>query len=215
MFVFRDVESNVIALREKVFQTDQPGTDTRGGFFGKNRVEGENFALETAKAFGNQLADGAEADDTDGFTGNFPAHEFGLFPFTSAGGSIGGNQMTGISEHERNDLFSNGIGISAGSIHHIDFALPRIFRVDRVVPCTGTDNHLESRQCIDQFRGYLLAANNKCIGVGMLCRKSHKLSLSVLYNGITPVSLKKLLGNCVEFGWNQYFFHSFLHIKSE
>ena len=123
--------------------------------------------------------------------------------------------MTGISQHERDHFFGDGVGVGTGRVHDIDFSLPGVFGVDGVVTGSGSDDDFELGQGVNQLLINFFAPDNERIGVGMLRGEGVEFGLGVLYHGVISVGFKEFFGNRVEFGRDQYFFHSFLRRNGE
>ena len=83
--IFGDVERDEVSLCENFFNGAEFNADRSGFFFRNEGVESESFDVETGEAFNEELTDMTEAEDTDGFAGDFTTHEFGFFPIAFAG----------------------------------------------------------------------------------------------------------------------------------
>ncbi|MPM90656.1 hypothetical protein SDC9_137778 [bioreactor metagenome] len=140
-------------------------------FFGQSGTEhgvvAEHFHFKSGQALDQQLPDIAEAENPDGFAGQFAAHELLLFPFPGPGGNIRRNQVAAGGQHHGDDFLGHAVGIGAGSVHHVDVFLARVFGIDGIESRSGTHDQLQFRQQIDLGRTDFFAAHDHDRGIAV------------------------------------------------
>lgn len=118
--------------------------------------------------------------------------------------------MARVGEHKRDDLFCNGIGVGTGCIHHIHVPATGIFSVDRIISRSCPYNNLKVRQCVNDRCRHVLAAHYQRVGILMFRRQIRDGCRFILHNLIRTPGLKRLAGNSLKLGWNEYLLHVFL-----
>jgi hypothetical protein len=158
------------------------------------------------RAFGDQAADVAKADDAHGLAGDLAAHVVLLLPAAGARRTVGLHDVARVGQHHGDDLFGDAVGVRARRVHHVHAFFAGVFGVDRVKTRAGAHDHLELRQRVDDCGRHLLAAHDQGGGVGVRLDLLVEGRLRVLHHVVSAVRLQDLGGHGVQLGRNQNFF---------
>jgi len=83
-------------------------------------VVGKDTHFKGLCPFGHGAADTSHADNSQGLSGQFRAHEFLPVPPAFFHGAVGMRNIAAQAQHERKGMFTGGNGIPARGIHHHD-----------------------------------------------------------------------------------------------
>ena len=98
----------------------------------QERVIGDHAHLQTLGAVGDDRADVAAADQAQDLAHELDAHEAVLLPFAGPGRPVGGGDLTGECEHQRDGMLGRGDRVAEGRVHHDHAALGRGLDIDVV-----------------------------------------------------------------------------------
>jgi hypothetical protein len=110
---------------------------------------------EPDRLLADDAADIAGADDAERLAGDLDAHEFRFLPLAGLGRGVGGGQLAGDGEHQRNRVLGGGDRVAEGRVHDDDAAARGGRDVDIVDADAGTADHLEIVGRRDQLFGRL------------------------------------------------------------
>ena len=205
--VFGDVEGDGVGFLEEFGERDERDAQLGGLVGGKEGVVAEEFGVEAGEALGDEAADVAQAHDADGLAGELGAHEILLFPAAGAAGGVGGDDVAVVGEEERDDFLGDGVGVGAGGVHDVNAFLAGVADVDGVVAGAGSDDDAEGGGGVDEGGVDFFAADDEGVGVGVVLEDLGEVATGELDDGIAAVGFEKLLGDGVEGGGDDDFFH--------
>ena len=162
--------------REKFVERDEFDFDFSRGRGRDERIVGEHFHFERASAAGHFGADAAEADEAQRLAAQLGAGERGFFPFARMNRGVGLRHGTRQAEHQRERVFGDANGISAGRVHHQDAATRGGIHVHVIHADAGASDHAKLRGLFEERgRDFRRAANHQTIGVGDFARELPRL----------------------------------------
>ena len=94
--------------------------DTQLGGAGRRHVGvvGDDVGAEGGQPMGHQLADAAEAHHADGLAEDLGAVELGALPGVLAQGRVGGRDLPGCREHQRQRMLGRAVDIGGRRVDH-------------------------------------------------------------------------------------------------
>ncbi len=111
--------------------------------------------LQADGARADDRADIAGADDAERLAGDFDTHELRLFPLAGLRRGIGGRQLAGDREHQRDGVFGRGDRVAERRVHDDDAAARGGRNIDIVDADAGAADDLEVGRSGDQLLGRL------------------------------------------------------------
>ena len=133
-------------LAEQLLQRHQPDAELRGAAGLDVGVVGDQRDAEGGQPLGDQDADPAEPDDADGLVGDLDAHELRPLPRPLAQGRVGGGDLPGRGEQQRDGVLGGADDVRRRRVDDHDAALGRRGDVDVVQADAGAGDHLQVRR---------------------------------------------------------------------
>ena len=140
----RQVDGDEVRLASSS-SSDQPDAELGGPAGLDVGVVGDERDAEGGEPLGDEDADAAETDDTDGLVGDLDAGELRPLPRSLAQRGVGGRDLPGGGEQQRDGVLGGGDDVRLRRVHDQDAALGGRRHVDVVQPDAGAGDDLQVR----------------------------------------------------------------------
>ena len=150
----RRVQRNEVGAPYQVVEFDLLDAHFPGALRRQERVAGDHLHLQAAAPFGDVRPDVAAPDDPQHLAGQLHAHEAGFLPFPGLGAQVGGGNLPGEREHQRNGVLGGGDRIAERRVHHQHALRGRRGDIDIVDADAGPADDLQPCRRIEDFAGH-------------------------------------------------------------
>ena len=120
----RRVQRDEVGAAEELVELDLVDAELHRALLRQERIEGDHLHLQADGAVGDDRADIAAADDAERLGRDLDAHEAVLLPLAGLGRGVGGGELAGDREHQRDGVLGGGDRIAEGRVHDDDAASP-------------------------------------------------------------------------------------------
>ena len=141
----RRVQGDEVGAHQEFLELNLVDAHGFGAFGAEVRVEGGDLHAQALGAVGDDRADVAAADDAERLACEFDAHEAVLFPFAGVRRGVGGGDLAGEGEHQRDGVLGRRDRVAVRRVHDDDAAAGGGWDVDVVDADTGAADDLEVR----------------------------------------------------------------------